>query len=224
MHAAASAKRTEFKGNGTQSIVWQINEETYRQKLDTEGGGTPPATPGMQVYYGSVHDVLSYPCEVKLPETSALFYLLIYPFQDGKLGFVQAASVSIHRAHGQYIENVHLQPYGSESHFWDVLYKEQYGRILRKAEDFLKATGGGTDGDKDGAMIFIRQASFSFPLLCPSRLIVNDYDSGIAVAWTRANTNTHPCPGTIARCPPRFITALLATWAHSLINTRAGGS
>jgi hypothetical protein len=49
-------------GNGTQSIVWQINEETYQAKLATEAGG--PHKPGLQAYYGSVHDILSFPCEV----------------------------------------------------------------------------------------------------------------------------------------------------------------
>ncbi|KAJ7618768.1 Arginase/deacetylase [Roridomyces roridus] len=110
-------------GNGTQSIVWQMNEESYRQTLETEGGGPPPAKPGPQVYYGSIHDILSYPCE------------------DGKAVLVQAASVSIHGAHGQHIENVHLETYTSPEH-WEVLYKERYSRILRRAEEFLDKTGG----------------------------------------------------------------------------------
>lgn len=57
---------TVLLGNGTQSIVWQINEETYRQTLETESGG-PPSKPGPQVFYGSLHDILSYPCEVSCP-------------------------------------------------------------------------------------------------------------------------------------------------------------
>ncbi|KAG6856353.1 hypothetical protein H0H87_005340 [Tephrocybe sp. NHM501043] len=126
-------------GNGTQSIVWQINEETYRQKLETEAGAPPPSKPGLQAYYGSVHDILSYPCE------------------DGKPELVQAASVSLHHSHGQCIENVHLQTYTSEQHFWDVLYKEQYSKILRKAQDFLDSTG----GPGDDVLVFIRQAEVS---------------------------------------------------------------
>ncbi|TFK34787.1 histone deacetylase domain-containing protein [Crucibulum laeve] len=120
-------------GNGTQSIVWQINEETYRQSLETESGALLPDKPGPQVYYGSIHDILSYPCE------------------DGKPHLVQAASVSLHKSHGQYIENVHLQTYTSEEHFWDVLYKDQYSRLLRKAEEFLDGTG----GPGDDVMVFI---------------------------------------------------------------------
>ena len=54
-------------GNGTQAIAWQINEETYRKSLETEyaeSEGAPPETPGLEIYYGSIHDILSYPCEV----------------------------------------------------------------------------------------------------------------------------------------------------------------
>ncbi|KAG5642540.1 hypothetical protein DXG03_002578 [Asterophora parasitica] len=120
-------------GNGTQSIVWQINEDTYRQTLETEAGAPPPSRPGLQVYYGSVHDILSYPCE------------------DGKAELVQAASVSLHKSHGQYIENVHLQAYTSEDHFWDVLYKQHYSKILRKAEEFFDGTG----GPGEDTMVFI---------------------------------------------------------------------
>jgi histone deacetylase HOS3 len=36
---------------------------------------------------------------------------------------VQAASVSIHGLHEQYVENMHLQAYTSEDDFWDVLYE-----------------------------------------------------------------------------------------------------
>ena len=52
-------------GNGTQSIVWQINEETYRQTLQSENEGSAPHRDGPQIFYGSIHDILSYPCEVR---------------------------------------------------------------------------------------------------------------------------------------------------------------
>lgn len=54
-----------ISGNGTQSLVWQINEETYRQTLESEASENPnPPRPGPQIFYGSLHDILSYPCEV----------------------------------------------------------------------------------------------------------------------------------------------------------------
>ncbi|KZT28384.1 Arginase/deacetylase [Neolentinus lepideus HHB14362 ss-1] len=118
-------------GNGTQSLIWQINEETYRKSTEAKYSGN--TKPGLQVYYGSVHDILSYPCE------------------DGKPELVQAASVSIHGPHGQYIENVHLQPYESLEQFWDVVYKGPYSRLLTKAGEFLDNTG----GPGDDVLVFI---------------------------------------------------------------------
>ena len=103
------------------------------------------------MYYGSIHDILSYPCEVCVLHPAFSAYSSTSS-QDGKPELVQAASVSIHKSHGQYIENVHLQTYSSEQHFWDVLYKQEYSEILRKAERFLDGTG----GPGDDAMVFIR--------------------------------------------------------------------
>jgi acetoin utilization deacetylase AcuC-like enzyme len=51
-------------GNGTQSIVWQINEEFYRRTLQSENEESVTAE-GPQIFYGSIHDILSYPCEVR---------------------------------------------------------------------------------------------------------------------------------------------------------------
>ena len=123
-------------GNGTQAIAWQINEETYRKRLEAEAGATS-GKPGLQVYYGSIHDVLSYPCE------------------DGKVELVQAASVSIHGPHGQHIENVHLRPYVSSEDFWENLYTGPYSRLLKKAGEFLDNTGGAGDD----VLVFIRSAT-----------------------------------------------------------------
>ena len=95
-----------------------------------------------------------------LPRTECLFVPLSHlPLdKDGKVNLVQAASVSIHKSHGQYIENIHLQTYTSEAHFWDVLYKNEYSKLLDRARDFLDDTG----GPGDDVLIFIR---FLFPVL-----------------------------------------------------------
>lgn len=47
-------------GNGTQKLAWRINEDTRRKELEEE----PTEKRGLKVFYGSLHDVLSYPCEV----------------------------------------------------------------------------------------------------------------------------------------------------------------
>lgn len=67
---------------------------------------------------------------------------------------VQAASTSIHGSHGQYIDNIHLQRYDSEAHFWDVLYP-RYLTLLHRARDFLDETG----GPRDDVIVFIRYIS-----------------------------------------------------------------
>ncbi|KAI5124942.1 hypothetical protein M0805_007369 [Coniferiporia weirii] len=117
-------------GNGTQSLAWQINEDTYRQKLEAEAGSAL-ARPGLEIFYGSIHDILSYPCE------------------DGNASTIQAASVSIHGPHGQHIENIHLQPYKSEDDFWNIIYPAQYAKLLKGAGAFVK------DTDGDGVLVFV---------------------------------------------------------------------
>lgn len=108
--------------------MWQINEETHLKSLETEGSqiDSPHTQDGFQIYYGSLHDILSYPCE------------------DGKPHMVQAASTSIHGMHGQHVENIHLQQYDSNEHFWDVLYPK-YLNLIHRARDFLDRTGGSGD-------------------------------------------------------------------------------
>ncbi|KAF8827670.1 hypothetical protein HHX47_DHR4000146 [Lentinula edodes] len=128
-------------GNGTQSLAWAINEETQRQKLEAEarieaGNSFPATIPGLQVYYSSIHDILSYPCE------------------DGTPSMVQAASVSISGAHGQWIENVHLKDHAKEGDFWG-LYEEHYKKIIHKAEEFVQSTA--TKNNED-VLVFIRDA------------------------------------------------------------------
>ncbi len=75
--------------------------------------------------------------------------------KDGKTELVQAASTSIHGPHGQHIENVHLTPYDSDTQFWDIIYGQTYGKLLRKAEEFVQRT------EKDGeVLVFIRCVCF----------------------------------------------------------------
>jgi histone deacetylase HOS3 len=74
---------------------------------------------------------------------------------------VQAASASIHGPHGQYIENVHLEPFESEEQFWND-YRGAYSKLLNKAEDFVKSTG----GVSDDTLVFIRQVHFG-PFIAP---------------------------------------------------------
>ena len=112
-----------------------------------------PAKPGLRIFYASAHDILSYPCE------------------DGNPELVRDASVSLpHGGHGQWIENVHLETYGSEREFWvgrdaedEGVYERTFGKLLRSAEEFARRTrsrrtpGEQTQAgeDEDDVIIFV---------------------------------------------------------------------
>jgi len=139
-----------------------------------------------------------------------------YHGQDGKAEIVQAASVSLHGPHGQYIENVHLQPYTSDKHF-EVLYEGQYSKLLKKAEEFVKGTG----GKGDDALVFIRSVDdYSFCDGLYSLSFCPDVPfKKIAVASMHASMNIHPCPDTVAKCPHHFTIVSLLMHVHSRTNT-----
>ncbi|KAJ9123182.1 hypothetical protein QFC22_001375 [Naganishia vaughanmartiniae] len=120
-------------GNGTQAILMNLNEVSHHEDLLNKGG--KPLRPltseerhnggrrrrGWKGFYGSLHDIWSYPCE------------------DGSIDLIKDASVSI-AAHGQYVENIHLQLYESEEDFYQRLYPK-YITLLDKAKHFLQETG-----------------------------------------------------------------------------------
>jgi hypothetical protein len=64
-------------GNGTQSLVWSINAEAERLELEDRARTAAAAEEGnlqprdtkrrLKMFYGSLHDILSYPCEVGFP-------------------------------------------------------------------------------------------------------------------------------------------------------------
>ena len=72
---------------------------------------------------------------------------------------VQAASTSIHGAHGQHIENIHLEPYTSEDDFWTRLYPK-YTKLLSKAEAFVQGT------NANEVLVFIRWVICLLARLC----------------------------------------------------------
>ncbi|CAE6403443.1 unnamed protein product [Rhizoctonia solani] len=132
-------------GNGTQSVTWKLNAETHRKKLETEARRAADIhnePDGLQIYYGSLHDVLSYPCE------------------DGDPTLTAAASISLHgNAHGQHIENVHLQEWKDEEDFFNRLYGNPLDdvgggyatRLFGRARDFLK----GTKATPEKTLVFV---------------------------------------------------------------------
>ena len=58
-------------------------------------------------------------------------------------------------AHGQYVENVHLEPYASDEDFFNRLYPSYKERLLGGASRFLSAAADATSS-QDDTMVFIR--------------------------------------------------------------------
>lgn len=90
-------------GNGTQSLAWRINEESFRRNLEdkakeeavkgseeTNGKGKEKEKKPLEIFYSSLHDIESYPCE------------------DGNLDMIRDASTCVFGAHGQWIWNGEL--------------------------------------------------------------------------------------------------------------------
>ncbi|KAG0653050.1 Histone deacetylase HOS3 [Hyphodiscus hymeniophilus] len=100
-------------GDGSQAIAWEHNNRaTSLPKNALPWKKTP-------IGYFSLHDINSYPCE------------------QGDEEKVKNASLCIENAHGQSIWNVHLQPWKSESEFWE-LYENKYSVLLEKTRNFLR--------------------------------------------------------------------------------------
>ncbi|KAI9933434.1 hypothetical protein AWENTII_002507 [Aspergillus wentii] len=100
-------------GDGSQDIAWQQNS-----KAITAAKNAASHKKTMIGYY-SLHDINSYPCEI------------------GDLEKVRNASVCIDKAHGQSIWNIHLEPWKTDSEFWE-LYASKYALLIEKARAFLR--------------------------------------------------------------------------------------
>ena len=95
--------------------------------------------------------------------------------------------MSIRGPHGQWVENIHLDPYTTEEEFYRELYEKKYSQLLQRANDFVVGTGGTA---KDDVLIFIRyviDVIFKYLSCLPL------YS---AVDLTHANMNMSQCQGT----------------------------
>jgi len=121
-------------GDGSQEITWEQNSRA----------ATAPKNAALykktRIGYFSLHDINSYPCEM------------------GDFEKVRNASVCIDKAHSQSIWNVHLDPWKTESEFWE-LYATKYAILLEKARAFLRLhterLASTPNGPKPKAAIFI---------------------------------------------------------------------
>jgi histone deacetylase HOS3 len=97
-------------GNGTQELVRQLNKRNPPKETEKNKS--------LKLFYGSLHDILSYPCET------------------GKDSYIDAASLCL-MDHGQYIWNIHLDSWKTLQDF-EQSYTEKYSHLLKKTESFFK--------------------------------------------------------------------------------------
>ncbi|KAF9892348.1 hypothetical protein FE257_002125 [Aspergillus nanangensis] len=100
-------------GDGSQEITWEQNQNAMAAPRNASNHRKA------MIGYFSLHDINSYPCEMGDPDK------------------VRNASVCIDKAHGQSIWNVHLEPWKTDSEFWE-LYTARYTILLEKARAFLR--------------------------------------------------------------------------------------
>ena len=147
-------------GNGTQQIVWRLNELAHKaiqdkaKKLSSPRKGSPKkgpslldedgnSKPPLQLYYGSLHDVNSYRklFTLLVPIVQAKIILILAACEDMDASLIAAASVNISGGGGgQYISNVHLEPYTTSEEFHSELYPGYRDALFKSASRFLQKT------------------------------------------------------------------------------------
>ncbi|GAA5907724.1 hypothetical protein JCM8208_005500 [Rhodotorula glutinis] len=133
--ARASPRKSPRKGLGRAGREGGQEKEREGREEEKEEEARPRP---LQIMYGSVHDIWSYPCE------------------DGDPHLVAAASLALSSGqHGQHISNVHLEPFTSERQFHDELYPRYWDALGGRAEEFCERTRAG-----EGETLVIVSAGF----------------------------------------------------------------
>jgi len=115
-------------GNGSQDIVWRINEQAASQP-------NPSGKRSLMISYSSLHDINSYPCE------------------DGDPVRIKEASLNIcvGNAINQFIQNLHLQDWSDEQDFFERLYPSTWQAFEQHMSSFFRIS----DADPDRSLIFV---------------------------------------------------------------------
>jgi histone deacetylase HOS3 len=115
-------------GNGSQEIVWRINEQVA---LQPESSGKRR----LMISYSSLHDINSYPCE------------------DGDPVRIKDASLNIcvGNAINQFIQNLHLEDWVDEPDFFDRLYPKTWQAFEQHMSAFFRIS----NADPEHSLIFV---------------------------------------------------------------------
>ncbi|GAA5875827.1 hypothetical protein JCM16303_004011 [Sporobolomyces ruberrimus] len=142
-------------GNGTQEIVWQINERantiltSLREERELDEAGKKRSSPtrrrkssspskGRRLERDEVEKLEPRPLQVMY---SSLHDVLSFPCESGDPSLIASASLQISGPHSQYIQNTHLEPYTSLDDFKERLWPRYWDSLGgKKVEDFLTKT------------------------------------------------------------------------------------
>lgn len=122
-----------------------------------------PVERELKIFYGSLHDVNSYPCE------------------DGDPNMIQAASINLAGPHGQWISNVHLETCdreSGESAFHTDLYPKYRDGLLERAADFCRSTAVAGDAHMGDRTLVIVSAGEWSHVCAPSRSLLTYPSAG----------------------------------------------
>lgn len=99
------------------------------------------------------------------PPTSSLYHLnshsrtlslpILTACEDGDEALVQAASLNLAGGHGQWISNVHIEPFDQEAAFHAKLYPRYRDGLLGAARQFCAETAKGDDDDADRTLVIL---------------------------------------------------------------------
>ncbi|KAI8443520.1 histone deacetylase domain-containing protein [Phakopsora pachyrhizi] len=143
-------------GNGSQEIVWQINEKSEEivaaydgkakvselmdpssQSIKLNPLGKPETTEkrNLKISYSSLHDINSYPCEDGDPER----------IKDASLNICVGNSIN------QFIQNLHLESWANEAEFYEHLYPEIWSKFESHMTKFFEIT----NARPESSLIFV---------------------------------------------------------------------
>lgn len=136
-------------GNGSQEIVWRLNEQSQSIFQSSNLDSSYPPTHGisqfissehhkrtpLKISYSSLHDINSYPCE------------------DGDPDRIKEASLNIcvGNSINQFIQNLHIEDWTDERDFYQRLYPKTWNSFEKHMLEFFRIT----NASPDRSLIFV---------------------------------------------------------------------
>jgi acetoin utilization deacetylase AcuC-like enzyme len=186
-------------GDGTQQLVRELTRRRVHPATDAD-----KALP--RLFYGSMHDVLSFPCEdgkeAKVRDRNSTHPDRASHSRGRGAAQVTEASVCV-MDHHLAIWNVHLAPYTSKADF-DRLYETKYKALLVQADAFFRAR------DRPTEDCLVRPSRLRDRHTHTHAHPYEEHRSWSVRALTRTRRSMRACSGTSGAC--RTISMRASPW------------